>query len=73
MKGGEKGENVEMDVKSRKAMRLIKIIKQCRELALTAQDVGEFLGGRAEVSWEHGEEDLREWSKRKGDGSASIG
>ena len=51
-----------------RAMRLIELIRQYRELALTARDAGEFLGRRAEVSWEQEEEDLVEWNEWKEDG-----
>ena len=42
------------------------LIKQCRELALTPQDAGEFLRRRVEINYENGEEDLVEWIERKG-------
>ena len=38
---------MEMDVKSKKAMHFIKLIKQYKELALTARDASKFLGRRA--------------------------
>ena len=66
--GGEKIGNVEIDAKSKKAMHMIESIKLYKELALPARDAGEFLGRRAEVSWEHGEEDLIKCNERKGDG-----
>ena len=56
---------VEMDAKSRKAMHFIKLIKQYKELALTARDAGKFLGRRVVTTWEHGEEDLSEWTSEK--------
>ena len=49
-------------------MHFIKLIKQYKELALTARDAGKFLGRRAVTMWESGEEDLSEWSERRGDG-----
>ena len=51
---------MEMDAKSKKAMHSIKLIKQYKELALTARDAGKFLGRRAVTMWENGEEDLSE-------------
>ena len=59
---------VEMDVKSKKAILLIKLIKQYKELALTARDAGKFLGRRAVTTWDNGEEDLSEWSERRESG-----
>ena len=44
----------------KKAMHSIKLIKQYKELALTARDAGKFLGRRAVTMWENGEEDLSE-------------
>ena len=58
---------VEMDAKSKKAMHLIKSIKQYKKLALTARDAGKFLRRRAVAMWDNGEEDLSEWSERRGD------
>ena len=58
---------VEMSAKSKKAMHFIKLIKQYKELALTARDAGKFLGRRAVTIWENGEEDLSERSKQRGD------
>ena len=58
---------VEMDAKSRKLVHFIKLIKQCKELASTTRDTGKFLRRMAVTMWEHGEEDLSEWSERKGD------
>ena len=49
------------------AMHFIKLIKQYKELASTTRDAGKFLERRAITTWEHGEEDLSEWSERKGD------
>ena len=43
------------------------MIKQYQKLALTTRDAGEFLGRRAETTWEHDEEELSEWNERKGD------
>ena len=59
---------VEMDAKSTKAMHFIKLTKQYKELALIARDAGKFLGRRAVTMWENGEEDLSEWTERRGDG-----
>ena len=59
---------MEMDAKSKKPMQFIELIKQYKELTLTARDAGKFLGRRAVVLWENGEEDLSEWSERRGDG-----
>ena len=59
---------VEMEAKSQKAMHFIELIKQYKELALTARDAGKFLGRRAVTMWKNGEEDLSEWSERRGDG-----
>ena len=59
---------MEMDAKLKKAMHFIKLIKQYKELALTTRDAGKFLGRRAVTIWENGEEDLSEWSERRGDG-----
>ena len=49
-------------------MHFIKLIKQYKEVALTARDASKFLGRRAVTMWENGEEDLSEWSERRGDG-----
>ena len=49
-------------------MHFIKSIKQYKELALTVRNAGKFLGRRAVTMWENGEEDLSEWSERRGDG-----
>ena len=51
---------VELDAKSKKAMHLMKLIKQCKELVSIARDAGKFLGRRAATTWEHGQEDLSE-------------
>ena len=59
---------MEMDAKSKKRCILLKLIKQYKELALTARDASKFLGRRAVTMWENGEEDLSEWSERRGDG-----
>ena len=58
---------MEMDAKSKKAMHFIKLIKQYKELALTARDARKFHGRRAVTMWENGEEDLSEWSEQTGD------
>ena len=58
---------VGMDAKSKKAMHFIKLIKNYKELAPTARDAGKFLARRAVTAWENGEEDLTEWSERKGE------
>ena len=63
---------VEMDAKLKKAMRVITLIKQCKELASRTQDASEFLGKRPVTTWEHGKEDLSEWSERKGDNMYSL-
>ena len=54
---------VELNSKSKKAMQFIKLIKQYKEVALTARDAGKFLGRRAVTRWKNGEEDLSEWSE----------
>ena len=59
---------VEMNAKSKKAMHFIELIKQYKELALTARDAGKFLGIRPVTMWENDEEDLSEWIERRGDG-----
>ena len=59
---------MEMNAKQKKTMHFIKLIKQYKELALTARDARKFLGRRAVTMWENGEEDLSEWSERRGDG-----
>ena len=48
-------------------MHFIELIKQYKELALTARDAGKFLGRRAVTMWENGEKDLREQSEQRGD------
>ena len=48
-------------------MHFIELIKQYKELVLTARDAGKFLGRRAVTMWENGEEDLSGWSERRGD------
>ena len=58
---------MEMDAKSKKAMLFIKLLKQYKELALTARGAGKFLGRRAVTMWENGEEDLSERSEQRGD------
>ena len=50
----------ELDSKSKKAMHLINLIKQCKELASTARGVGKFLGRRVVTTWEHDKEELSE-------------
>ena len=59
---------MELDANFQKAMHFIILIKQCQELAITARDAREFLRRRAEITWEHGQGDLSEWSKREGGG-----
>ena len=59
---------MELDLKSKKAMQFIKLIKQYKEVALTARDAGKVLGRRAVTTWENGEEDLSERSEQRGDG-----
>ena len=56
-----------MDANSQKRMHFIGFIKQCRELALMAHEASGFWRRRAEITWEHGQGDLSEWSERKGD------
>ena len=58
---------VELNSKLKKAMQFIKLIKQYKELAPTARDAGKYLARRAVTTWENGEEDLSEWSERKGE------
>ena len=58
--------NVHIDANSKKTMQFIRLIKQHQELALTARDASEFLGRRAEATWEHSEGELSEWSEHKG-------
>ena len=65
--------NVQMDTNCKKAMHFITLIKQYQELALIACDAGEFLGRRSEITWEHGEGELREWSESKGDVLYQLG
>ena len=48
-------------------MHFIKLIKQYKELALTARDTGKLIERRVVTTWKHGGEDLSEWSERKGD------
>ena len=48
-------------------MHFISLIKQCQELTLIARDASDFLRRRAEIMWDCGQEDLSEWSERKGD------
>lgn len=55
--GGEKDGNEEVDARSKKAIQLIKLTKQYKELAMTARDAGELLGRRTEISWSNGDED----------------
>ena len=57
-----------MQKPKRKAMHSVKLIKQYKELALTARDAGKFFGRRAVIMWENGEEDLSERSEQRGDG-----
>ena len=63
----EKVENEKMNAKPKKAMVLIKLIKDYRELALTTRDCGEFFGTMMEIDWELGDGDMSEWDERKGD------
>ena len=58
---------MQMDTNSKKTMHFISLIKQYQKLALRARDAGEFLGRRAEITWEHGEGHLSEWRELKGD------
>ena len=46
IKDEEANGNVELDAKSKREMHFINLIKQCKELASTAQDAGKFLGRR---------------------------
>ena len=56
-----------MDANSKNAMHSIRLIKRYQKLALRARDAGEFLGKRAEITWEHGEGHLSEWREHTGD------
>ena len=58
---------MEMSAKTKKAMVLINLIKDYRELALTARDCGEFFGNMMGIDWELGDGDRSEWDQRKGD------
>ena len=64
--------NVQMDANSKKAMHFISLSKQCQVLTLTTCDASEFQRRRAEFTWDHGQEDLSEWSERKGGVFLSI-
>ena len=64
---------MELDAKSKKAMHLIGLIKQCQELAFTKREATEFLRRRAEITWEHDQGNLSEWSERKGDVLYQLG
>ena len=59
--------NVEMDAKSKKATHSINLIKLHKELALIARESGKFPGRKVEIMWDHGEEELSDWSEQKGD------
>ena len=48
-------------------MRCTLNIKQYKELAPTARDASKYLARTAVTTWENGEEDLSEWSERKGE------
>ena len=65
--GGKEDGNEAVDVKSRKAMQLIELLKHYTRLALMARDTSEFLGRHAEISWSNGDEDSVDWNERKGD------
>ena len=43
---------MKMNIKSKKAMVLISLIRDYREFALTARDCGEFFGTMAGIDWE---------------------
>ena len=53
-------DNGGMSDNSTKAINVINLMKQYKELALTARKVVHFLGRQAEVHWNHGREDLIE-------------
>ena len=57
---------MEVDANYTKAVHCISLIKQCQELVLTMRDASEFLTRRGEITWEHGQEELSEWSERRG-------
>ena len=59
-------DNGGMTDNSKKAMNLIDLMKQYKEIALTAREVVHFLGRQAEVHWNGGREDFVEWNERKG-------
>ena len=59
-------------IKKEKARNLIERIKMYRELALTAREAGAYVGGSAVTWWRHGDEEMVEWSERKGDQLYSI-
>ena len=52
---------------SKKAMILINLMKQHKELALKARKMVHFFGRQAEVGWSSGCKDLVEWNERKVD------
>ena len=58
---------VELNAKSKKVMHFISLIKECKDLASTAGDASKFLRRSVTTAWDHGEEELSEWSERKGD------
>ena len=56
--------NVQMHANSKQAMQFIHLIKQYQELTIIERDAGELQGSRAEITWEHDEGELSEWSER---------
>ena len=59
-------DNGGMSDNSKKAMDLINLMKQYKELALTTREVVHFFGRQAEVDSNQGREDLIELNERKG-------
>ena len=60
-------DNGRMSDNLKKAMNLINLMKQNKELGLTAREVVHFLERQAEVGWNSGREYLVEWNHGKGD------
>ena len=61
------GEDCKETEKREKAKILIEKTKQYRDLAKTAQEVGRYFEGSAIAWWRHGNEEMVDWSERKGD------
>ena len=54
---------MEMNAKAKQAMVLVNLIKDYRDIALTARDRGKFFGNMMGIDWELGDDDRSEWDQ----------